>query len=94
MLVPSIAYGTLIGLVVGSIWALALDAAISTGLIFGGIGGLVVGFLLSILGEAVSSREKITRSESAFVAGSLLVTLGMISAGIGLIVWLIRVLFW
>lgn len=79
---------------VGSIWALALGVGISTGLIFGGIGGLVVGLLLSIVGEAVSSRENITGSESAFVAGSLLVTLGTISAAVGLIVWLIRLLLW
>lgn len=86
-------YTAAIGGVAGIVWGLALDVAVTTALVVGLVVGAVIGALLSWLAHAVareaSSRGGTQTGEAMFVSGSIVALLGVLSIGLGLLVWLI-----
>jgi hypothetical protein len=90
-------YASAIGGVAGIVWALALDVSLATALVVGLVVGAVIGATLGWLAHAVvrdvSSRGgDMQTGEGMFVSGSIVALLGMLSIGLGLLVWLIRLM--
>lgn len=87
-------YGTITGAIVGSVWGLALGVSIVTTLIIGAIAGVIVGGFMAFIGTAARIGGNINKQESAFVTGSIIGGLGLVLVVAGLVVWIVRVLFW
>lgn len=90
-------YSAGIGGVSGVVWGLALDVDISTGLIVGLIFGALIGTFVVWLAQTASrdsarSGSDLQRGEAMFISGGLVGSLAALSIGLGLAVWLIRVL--
>lgn len=84
-------YAAVLGGVAGIVWGLALDN-VTNGLIIGVLVGLVVGAVLGVVGGS-AVKGGLEAGEAMFVSGSLLAPLAAISIGLGVIVWLVRVIF-
>ena len=93
MLIKSLFYGTIVGSIVGLVWAFGLNIKFSTSIPIGAIIGLIVGLTLAFFGKAARIGGNITTGESQFVSGAFLTFLGIAGAAIGLLVWLARVVF-
>ena|SRR5829696_4570980 len=90
-------YTAAIGGVAGIVWGLALDVAVTTALVVGLIVGAVIGAFLGWLARAVA-RDVTSRGgdfqtgEGMFVSGGIVGFLGVLVIGLGLLVWLFRLL--
>jgi hypothetical protein len=93
MLIQSLFYGTIVGSIVGLVWAFGLNIKFSTSIPIGAIVGLIVGLALAFFGKAARTGANITTGETVFVSNAFLTFLGIASAAIGLLMWLARVLF-
>ena len=92
-MIASILYSIIIGLLSGLIWSYSLNTSISMGLIYGVIIFIIIGIVLSLIGKMASSQGDVTKGENNFVSNSFLTMLGIISIILGLIVWIVRVIF-
>jgi hypothetical protein len=93
MLIQSLFYGTIVGSIVGLVWAFGLNIKFSTIIPIGAIVGLIVGLAFVFFGKAARTGGNITTGETLFVSNAFLTFLGIASAAIGLLVWLARVVF-
>lgn len=86
-----------IGAIGGVVWGFALDVDVWTAVIVGLAVGAVVGVFLTWLSRAASRDSQrrggdLQMGEAMFASGGIVVLLAVLSIGLGLVVWLIRVL--
>lgn len=87
----AMAYATVLGGLAGIVWGLALGN-VTNGLIIGVLAGLLVGAALGVMG-GWAVKGGMEGGEAMFVSGSLLAPLAVVSIGLGVVVWLVRVIF-
>lgn len=85
-------YAAVLGGIAGIVWGLAVQGGIGSGLLVGILVGLVVGALLGVMGGS-AVKGGVEDGEAMFVTGSMLAPLAVLSIGLGVLVWLIRVIF-
>jgi len=93
MIIQSLFYGTVVGAIVGLVWSFGLNTGFSTSIPIGAVIGLIVGLVLAFFGKAARAGANITNGETQFISNGLLSFLGIAGAAIGLLVWLVRVVF-
>lgn len=86
-------FSALIGALIGLVWSFAINFQWTSGLIYGCIVGFILGIFMSFVNNAILKRGNLQKGETGFVAGSLLSLLLFVGVGTGLIVWLIRAIF-
>lgn len=87
-------FGSLVAaIVIGLVWCFALNADLKTGITYSAISGVIFGFLLGLIQNAVVARGNVKKGEGMFVSGSLLAMLTLLGVILGVIVWIIRAIF-
>lgn len=89
-MIPTLFYGTLLGLISGSVWAFVLSVEISSGLKYGSISGLIFGFLFFFFQKAAMAPGNIQKKEAIFVASSMMTMIFLLSIAIAIITGIIR----
>jgi hypothetical protein len=95
-LLNAVVYGGAYGAINGLIWALGVNAGWGRGLFIGSIIGAIACTLINTFGlfVAASSGRKVVPSETAFASSVVTTVLGVISATLGIIVWILRIAIW
>jgi hypothetical protein len=93
MLIPSLFYGTTIGTIDALVWAFSLNIGFSTSIPIGAVVGFIVALVMVFFGKATRAGSNLAPEETQFVSTAVLTFLGIAGAAIGLLVWLVRVVF-
>ena len=86
-------FSIIYGCVVGLIWSLALDSQFKSGLIYGAIIGFIVGLFFGYTQKKASKNGNITQQEASIVAANMMQMMLVVGVVLGLVTWLIRILF-
>jgi len=92
-MIQTLFYSIVLGLISGALWAFVLGNLIKHGLIYGAIAGLIVGLLLNLVQKMATSPGNIQKKEGSFVTGSVMGLIFMASTVIGIVIGLIRWIF-
>jgi hypothetical protein len=82
-------FGSLVGLV----WGLAVDGNMSVAASVGAASGVVVGLLLNVIARAAKLGGNLTDRECMFVVSNIAAAILMLAGALGLIVWIVRAVF-
>ena len=93
MIISTLLIASILGAITGLVWAFALSYPIKTGLFFGAIIGVIVGLLLSLFQKAATAPGNVQEKEAMFVSGSMMGLIFMGITAVGIIVGLIRWIF-
>lgn len=93
MLISTSFMALVLGAISGLVWAFALNCPIKSGLTIGGISGLVVGLIFFLFQKAATASGNLQKKEVAFASGSMMTIIFMIATAIGIVVGLIRWIF-
>src|SRR6266508_1915154 len=90
----SISYTTVVGGVVGVVWGFALDVAVVDALVVGLVVGALIGTVLGLIGRALSMRGGIEQAQdAAYMTGMRIGVFGVLGLGLGVVVWIVRLVF-
>lgn len=86
--------GAIAGAIPGLVWAFGLHAPPVTGLYVGAGVGVLAGAAMCVFGGLAGMGGNLKGGETQFVSTAILTLFGMASTAAGLVVWVIRVVFW
>lgn len=93
MSINTTSYAITMCVLIGNLWAFALDFSMIYGLIGGTICGIVLGKILSVFQNGGSDNVSGEKKESVLLTGSIIGLLIPFGIGAAVLFWLVRFLF-
>lgn len=92
-MLQTIIYGVLIGIIASFFWGTSFGIIFKTSLLVGGLVGAFIGLLVNFFGKLARTGGGLERGEIVFVNSSILTIFGVFVIGTGVVVWLVRLIF-
>ena len=89
----TIIYSIFAGAISGFLWGKVFEAETSTALLIGGIVGIVIGITVTLFGKMAMTGGKVIKGEATFVNSSIITVLAVLGIVSGILVWIIKAIF-
>ena len=89
----TIIYSIVVGIIGGFLWGNVLRTDILISLLVGAAIGILFGLLVVLFGKAAIAGGKVIQGEATFVNNSIITMFAVFVIGLGILAWIIRLIF-